>query len=406
MFGTTFTLIFGLLALIGLATTSPSLSAVGIMGALVSLGTWLWGRFAPQNLMYERKLSQDHAFFDEEINLTISITNNKPMPITWIEVEDEFPAELTILDKTLEVTPRRGIRNLSHRVSLGPFEKIVWNYRLHCRQRGAYQIGPATLRTGDPFGIFEKLVFFSKKDSLLIYPQVVPLQLQDLEAKLENGDLRGSKHLNQDNGQIKGFKNYEIGDPLKLIDWKATARHNQMLTRVLEPENSLVTVPLLNIDTTGVSYGGYVPKNLERIVTVAASITWDSLVSGRSVGIVTNGKSILYERPMSVRPGRNPKQLSLIFETLAMIAPFVGSPIHHELLITARKLPPGSTFLFITGIMNAPIRNALEILVSQKRAPLVLWVADWKPEGIPDTIQWKDLSFQLSSLEDRNVSVI
>jgi len=110
----------------------------------------------------------------------------------------------------------------------------------------------------------------------------------------------------------------------------------------------------------------------------------------------------LYERPMSVRPGRNPKQLSLIFEALAMASPFVGSQIDHDLLITSRKLPPGATFLFITGIMNEAIQNALEILASQHRAPLVLWVSDWEPEGIPDNIHWKNLSRQLSSLEEHH----
>ena len=406
MFGTASALLFGFLALVGLATTSHSLSAVGIMGFLVSLGTWLWSRSAPQHLTYERQLSQTHAFFDEELSLTITITNNKPIPVTWIEIEDEFPDDVEILGKDLEDTPKRGIRNLSHRVSLGPFEKIIWNYRLHCWQRGVFQIGPATLRTGDPFGFFKKEIHFSKKESLLVYPKVVPMRLLDLEGRSENGDIRGKKYISQDTGRIRGFKEYEPGDPLKLIDWKATARHDRMLSRVLEPENSLVAVPLLNIDTTGVPYGGYVPKNLERVITVAASITWDSLTSGRSVGIVTNGKSVLYERPMSVPPGMNPKQLSLIFEALAMASPFVGSPIEHDLLVTSKKLPPGATFLFITGIMNAAIQNALEILVGQKRAPLILWVSDWEPEGIPEEIHWKDLSHHLSLLEEQNVSAV
>ena len=400
MFGTASTVIFGILSLVGLATISASLSAVGIMGLLVSLGTWFWSRSAPQDLTYERTLSQDHAFFDEELSLAITITNNKPIPVTWIEIEDEFPEDLVILGKDLEDSSKQGVRNLSHKVSLGPFEKIVWNYRLRCCQRGAYQIGPATLRTGDPFGFFEKWVFFPKKDSLLVYPKVVPVRLLDLDARSETGDTRGKKRLNQDTGTMKGFKEYEPGDPLKLIDWKATARHNRLLTRVLEPDNSLVAVPLLNIDTTGVPYGGFIPKNLERVITVAASITWEALSAGRSVGIVTNGKSLLHERPMSVRPGRNPKQLSLIFETFAMASSFVGSQIDHDLLITSRKLPPGATFLFITGIMNEAIQNALEILASQHREPLVLWVSDWEPEGIPDNIPWKDLSRQLSSLEE------
>ena len=56
--------------------------------------------------------------------------------------------------------------------------------------------------------------------------------------------------------------------------------------------------------------------------------------------------------------------------------------------------------------MNAAIQNALEILVGQKRAPLILWVSDWEPEGIPEEIHWKDLSHHLSLLEEQNVSAV
>jgi len=406
VFGITFTIILAGLTLVGLAYGSGPLSALGIMGIVVATGFGFWGRIAPQNLIYERSLSQSYAFFDEELELTISISNAKPTPVTWVEIQDDFPEQITIIDKPLKASSKPGINNLFHRISLGPYERISWHYRVRCGQRGAFQIGPAVIKTGDPFALFPKILVVPQKTAVLVYPKVIPLPPINLEPKNEFGNTTRRHQLSSDIGTVSGHRDYEVGDPIKLIDWKASARHQKVQVKVLEPDASPMAVPLVNFNTLGSAYAGYIPKNFERLLTLAASITWSSLSHGQSIGVITNGKSVLYERPMSVRPGRNPKQLGLILETLAMAAPFEGSPIDTELLRAARNLPPGATLLLITSVMTPHISNALTILAGQNRAPRVLWVADWAPDGIPDEVPFENLAPYLSELETHDLNPV
>ena len=399
MLGSAWVFLFLFLVAIGLAATSGVLVAIGSMGLLVAVGAWMWGRVAPARLSYRRVLGQGRAFPDEEVTLAIELTNRKRIPLAWVQIEDDFPEGLEITERPLEVTSRPRLWNLSHRTSIGPYERVRWSYRVRCARRGVYRLGPAHLRTGDVFGLFPQHVNLADQDSLLVYPRTVPLPELGLPARWPVGDRRGAQRLYQDPARPAGVRDYQPGDPMKHVDWKATARRNTLQVKVFEPGASLLTVALANVDTVGSPYGGAIPRHLERVVTVAASMCREALAAGQSVGMITNGKSVLYERPMSVPPGRNRQQLPLIFEALAMVTPFVGSLMEEELVTAARRLPPGATTVLITAVLTQELRHALELLLGERRAPLVLWVADWEPEGWPPGIVCRNLAPYLASLE-------
>ena len=45
-----------------------------------------------------------------------------------------------------------------------------------CHRRGVFRLGQARLRSGDPFGFFERERSFDDRLELLVYPRVVPLR--------------------------------------------------------------------------------------------------------------------------------------------------------------------------------------------------------------------------------------
>ena len=95
---------------------------------------------------------------------------------------------------------------------------------------------------------------------------------------------------------------------------------------------------------------------------------------------------------MSVNPGRSRQQLDMIYEALAMVTPYVGSRIEEQLLMAARRLPPGVTLVLITAILTTELRQSLQLLLREGRVPMVLWVADFEPERMPVGVPWWDLA--------------
>ena len=403
MFGQLWVLTFLALVLAGMLSRSPALAAMGTVGALVAAGTWLWSRASLDRLVYERRLSRHRAFPGEVVELSISLTNGKVFPLTWVTVRDDIPQGLSLLDGEVREGARPRVGDLIHNTSLAGYERVRWRYQLQCNARGLYRLGPATLRSGDPFGFFPRDRWDAAQEALLVYPQPVPLPDLHLPAKWPVGDRRGVRQLHGDASRPAGVREYEPGDPWHRVDWKATARRGALHVKVLEPGASLLTAIVTNIDTIGNPSGGYIPHHLERLATVSASLAQEALSGGQSVALFTNGKSVLFERPMSVVLGRSQQHLILILEALAMLTPFVAAPIEEMLLETRRRVPPGVTTVLVTAVMTPGLIHAIEILQRQRRAPVVLWVADNEPRGIPAGIEWRNLVPYLETLEQGRV---
>ena len=402
MLGSVWGTLFLALVVMGLAGEHPVLAAVGGMGLLVAGGAWVWSRLSLERLDFERTLSANRAFAGDEVLLRITVTNRKPIPLAWVRVMDSVPEGLELVEHPLEWDPKLLVQNLVHRVSLGAYERVRWTYRLRCTRRGLFRLGPASLRTGDIFGFFPRQHSMTEQDFILVYPRTVPLPDTGLPARWPVGDRRGARRLYQDPARPSGVRDYLPGDPVKHIDWKATARRGGLQVKVFEPGASILAVPVVNVDTIGVPYGGAIPHHLERVLTTAASLTEEALGHGLNVGLITNGKSALYDHPMSVAPGRSRQQLDMIYEALAMVTPYVGSPIEEQLLMAARRLPPGVTLVLVTAILTTELRQSLQLLLHEKRVPMVLWVADFEPERMPVGVPWWDLAPYLASLEEEH----
>lgn len=399
MFGQLWGFTFLALVVVGMASGSSLLAGIGAVGVMVAGGTWLWSRVSTQRLIHERGLSRSRAFPGDILDLDISLTNRKGLPLTWVRVQDDIPEGLELLGDTRQVTAGPRISALVHTTSLAAFERVRWSYQVRVGPRGLYRLGPASMRTGDPFGFFPRDLQDEEREALLVYPQPVPLPDLRLPAKWPVGDRRGVQQIHGDPSRPAGTREYEPGDPWRRVDWKATALRGALQVKVLEPGASVLTVVVTNIDTIGLPSGGYIPRHLERLASVSASLAQVALADGQSVGLATNGKSLLYERPMSVGLGRSHQHLILILEALAMLGPFAGAPIEETLLSARRRLPTGVTTVLVTAVLTPGLTHALELLQREGRDPVVLWVADWEPEGMPIGVEWRNLAPYLASLE-------
>src|SRR5437762_13068057 len=84
----------GSLVAVGTLFHSELLIALGLLLGLVLLISWGWARWCLQDLTVQRGFSQSRAFFGESVDMVHIFSNNKPLPLPWIFVEDRFPATL------------------------------------------------------------------------------------------------------------------------------------------------------------------------------------------------------------------------------------------------------------------------------------------------------------------------
>ena len=370
---------FALLIIVGIVAGQGLVIGLGAMGLIVAGVSWVWNRLSLEEVHYERTIQQPRVFIDEETSMTISVVNRKPLPLGKLSVVDEVPDEIEVADAKMAVSSSPNSKIIMHSTSLAWYERIRWEYRIKGNRRGYYKIGPARMESGDLFGFFESHSPIDRNDYLLVYPKVVPLPELGMPAARPLGETRGGIRIFQDESRPSGLREYNVGDPMKIVDWKATARMQSLQVRTFEPSSAFTVILVVLVETSERTWEGYSPKNLERVITSAASVASYAAEQQYSVGLFSNGTPILADRPMRLDPASNPEQLTVILEALATIRPLAIGPMAPQLGQSARRFPIGSTLVVIAAILTQDMVSVISDLRARGHRMVVIFVGDTDP---------------------------
>src|SRR5262249_61451068 len=117
------------------------------------------------------------AFCGDALVLETSLSNRKLLRLPGIEAWERMPRSLLAepwqADRS---TVEGGIGWLRQGPALWPYQRMRSRHELVCRRRGAYFLGPAYLRSGAPFSLFERGQDIHIRHELPVYPHVVPVR--------------------------------------------------------------------------------------------------------------------------------------------------------------------------------------------------------------------------------------
>lgn len=236
-----------------------------------------------------RREYQDRAFLGEEVPVRLHVRNIGLLPIPWLRLHESLPLAL--------ISPafvRKG-------VSLWPGEETTLEYRLDCRRRGFYRLGPLSMNAGDVFGFGETEAMEAAPPTLIVYPRVVPLSRLGLPSRSPFVSLPHRQRLFEDPARVRGVRPYQAGDSPRHIHWTASASAGELLVKQYEPSIALETIVLLNL-----AEQDYTPRTRftasETGVTTAASILYHFTNAGQAVGLAVNGRDALAEVSLDLTP--------------------------------------------------------------------------------------------------------
>jgi uncharacterized protein (DUF58 family) len=378
----------------------------------------IWDRYCLSRIEFRRKLSSQRGFFGDRVYLEISVANRKPLPLPWFQIEEEIPVDLTI---TTESSPRpeqdgnTGIRedlmnygwynrdnrtNISHNLSLGWYNRITRRYPVTCDRRGLFAFGPTRIRSGDLFGIFSRESHIMKQHYLIVYPKMVPLEQLGIPSRQLFGDVRTRSHIFEDPVLTMGIRDYQFGDSLKRVHWKATARTRKLQTKVFELTTTTDIALFLDVRTTNLTIFGVVPELLELAIVTAASITNYTISSGYRTGLYVNQKKRFPDEPMRVPPGQHSDQMMHILDALAQVTAFETMPLTRLLQNESRNLSWGTTIMVISAYVTDELLSTLYSMKRSGRKVVLVTVGDQTPVSstddltvfnVSESISWRDI---------------
>jgi len=147
-------------------------------------------------------------------------------------------------------------------------------------QRGEYNIGLVSLSSVFPFNFFTRFKWYSDTSSFVVFPKLQQCELSSLYQKERR--LKG-EHSSDKTGyesDIISIREYVHGDPIKYINWKATAKTGELKTKEL---SSLTYQPVV-IDFTMVDI-----EDIEQKISCIAYTIVQLVRKNIPIGLRLNG---------------------------------------------------------------------------------------------------------------------
>lgn len=342
---------------------SPLLVLLAMLLLSIGLIPELWYQVALRGVRFSRTFSVRQARFGEDVFITYQFENRKFLPVPWLEMEDEFSDRLDLHANGIfpSYKPLRQIFITSF--TLWYFQRVKRRYRLTATERGVWNFGPTYLRAGDPFGFLESEAQITNRasdTSLLVLPLIAPLAKFGLPSKYPFGELPTRRQHLEDPSQVVGTRDYQPGDPLRRVHWKATARSMTLQSKVYPPTTSQTLLLFIDINTTPHPALGIDPVLLELGIAAAASIAVWATAHRYAVGLVSNSlPSANFDSElasfedarasMRVPPGSHPDQLARLLVAMSRMQPYFGAAMENLLDRERVKLPMGATIIYISA---------------------------------------------------------
>jgi uncharacterized protein (DUF58 family) len=375
------------LFVIGAIIHNTTLMALtGFMVVVVGVA-WAWSRSTLQNVVYRRWFPHRRMFPGEELEAQVVVENRKPLPVGWLQIEDEWPYPVGPVDEgRLDPSPGPDVGFLTNTYTLRWYQRVRRRVTVLARHRGIYDVGPAYALSGDPFNLFERGHDLAYADYLIVYPEIKPLEALGLPMKDPLGDVSSRQRLFEDPNRIMGVRDHRLEDDLRHIHWKATARAGELQTRVYEPTRSVNLVLCLNVATYGEHWHGFWPAMLEYLVSTTASLAYWGVGQNYAVGLTANGTLAHADQPFRVLPGRSRDQLMRILETLAGVSYIVTADFGAFLLEESPHLPWGATLVLVTAFVDDKIEAMLLRLRDSGRQLVLFMLGKEAPPDLPGIV--------------------
>lgn len=248
-------------------------------------GAWLtgylWVLILSKNLSLRREMRFGWAQVGDRLEERFTLSNNSGIPALWLEVIDHT------------TMPEYQV---SRAVYLSGFSVNRWTTQGICNQRGLFSLGPTSLHSGDPLGIYSLEIFDPKSVNLMVTPPIVPLPSIEVAPGGRSGEGRPRPDAPERTVSSSGVREYIPGDSLRWIHWPTTARRDELYVRLFEGTPAGDWWIILDLDQS-VQVGEGQNATQEHGIILAASLADRGLRTQRSVGLVANSRNLVWLPP-------------------------------------------------------------------------------------------------------------
>ncbi|WEG11893.1 DUF58 domain-containing protein [Pullulanibacillus sp. KACC 23026] len=291
--------------------------------------SYLFRKWGLTRLTYSRTFSKESVFAGEEFEMLDEISNRKGLPIPWLRLESRIDPGLQFIRRQDSIKDEASEGYHKTLFSLFPYQKVTRRHRIKGLKRGVYHLENVSITLGDLIGLANAHESFHSEAMVLIYPKLVPIDQLPLPAHSLLGEITVKRWLMEDPFIRAGVRDYVNGDPLRSLNWKATARTGRLQVSKNDYTADFHLMIYLNLDETDDLWMPILNKPLAELkISYAATLATYLITKGISTGFGANSDfvppfgSAPAQGRASVRiePNHRQQQLTRLYDAMAKLS--------------------------------------------------------------------------------------
>lgn len=208
--------------------------------------SYLYAKWGLKKIIYKRHFNKQAVFVGQGITLIDEIINHKLLPIPWIRLESKMDRSIqTRGESQFDSSDQDVHRTL---LSLLPYQKLTRRHHLVCTKRGVFELDSIALTLGDMFGFAEEFSSFETNAKIIVHPKILNKDNLSLPAQNYLGEQSVKRWIIDDPFITIGTRDYQAGDTIDQINWKASARTQNIQVKVHDHTADRELVILVNAD--------------------------------------------------------------------------------------------------------------------------------------------------------------
>lgn len=259
-----------------------SLFFIGLL-LLMCLWNLYYAKHWDASLTVSLDFLQDFVYTGERAEMTEQIENRKKMMLPILEVGFHMDRNLSFHDcENTSVSDYAYKRDI---FALLGWQRVTRKLSLDCTKRGYYRIDKSDLTT---FSMLHRRRYSveSPADAAL-YVYAARTDVSDILVACERlmGSLQCAKRLYEDPFAFSSIREYTVTDPMNKINWKASARTDELMVNTFESTLTEKVMICLDMEDRGILKYEHLT---EASVSLAASLAQKLIGRGMEVGLCVN----------------------------------------------------------------------------------------------------------------------
>lgn len=200
----------------------------------------------------------------------LSVGRPNPVTIALVNRSDR-PLSGTVMDDPIE---NATVTGLPGHFEIPPRGTAQLRYEITPTRRGKRRLGAITVRYALPLGLLEAQERFELAEDVDVYPDVHAARVLEMLRRQGREDASlGSLRVRGGDTEFERLRPYQRGDEIRHVDWRASARRDDLVTRQYQAESNQNVVFALDIGRGMRGESGGPRDNHARAPTASRGLT-------------------------------------------------------------------------------------------------------------------------------------